>query len=263
MASKQLTIRQNLETDHFLQKVVQTNRDADPEAFQAACTRAVMTNAKLAGCSQKSFFRSVMDLVRWNLLPDGRQAHLIPYGTECTLVIDYKGLVELAYRSGTISRIHADVVREGDAFVYDRGEIRQHVPWFLRRDSKPDEAGEIIAAYCDVRFKDGAEKCEILAKEEIEAIRTRSRAGNSGPWKTDWCEMAKKTAFRRVSKWLPLSAEVRTAFERDDDRLRDIPPATPQGAAHTPSAADFEQLLSGEQPEVQTEPEPATNADFD
>ena len=263
MATKQLTIRENLESDQFLSKVLQTNREVNAEAFQAACTRAVMSNAKLSGCTQKSFFRAVMDLVRWNLLPDGRQAHLIPYGTECTLILDYKGLVELAYRSGKISRIHADVVREGDFFRYDRGEIIAHVPWFLRQGSKPDSAGEIIAAYCDVRFKDGAEKCEVLSKDEIESIRQRSRSGNNGPWKTDWCEMAKKTAFRRVSKWLPLSAEVITAFERDDDRLRDFSPAASHAAAQTPSAADFEQLLAGDQSEVRSQPETATTADFD
>jgi len=139
----------------------------------------------------------------------------------------------------------------------------QHVPSSLRKDNRPSEQGDVVAAFCDVRKKDGTSNAVVMSVEEIEAIRKRSRAGNAGPWKTDWNEMAKKTAFRRVSKWIELSAEVRTAFERDDDRLRDISPATPHVAAQTPSAADFEQLLSGDQPEVQSEPEPATNADFD
>jgi len=263
MASKQLTIRQTLQTKDFFKRVVETNSNANPQAFKTACDRAILGNARLAGCSPKSFFRAVFDLVQWNLLPNGRHAHLVPYGNECTLIIDYKGLVELAYRSGTISSIHADVVRNGDLFIYDNGKIMQHVPWFLRKDNRPSEQGDVIAAFCDVRKKDGTSNAVVMSVEEIEAIRKRSRAGNAGPWKTDWNEMAKKTAFRRVSKWLPLSAEVRTAFERDDDRARDISSATPQGAAQTPSAADFEQLLSGEQAEVQSEPEPATNADFD
>jgi hypothetical protein len=70
-------------------------------------------------------------------------------------------------------------------------------------------------------MRDGVSKCEVLTTGEVEAIRKRSKAGSSGPWVTDWSEMAKKTAFRRVSKWLPLSAEVQDAFERDDDKLID------------------------------------------
>lgn len=60
-----------------------------------------------------------------------------------------------------------------------------------------------------------------MSKEEIDAVRRRSKAVSSGPWVTDYFEMAKKTAFRRVSKWIPLSAEIVEAFERDDDRLDD------------------------------------------
>jgi recombinational DNA repair protein RecT len=56
-----------------------------------------------------------------------------------------------------------------------------------------------------------------MAKEEVDAIRKRSRSGASGPWVTDYNEMSKKTVFRRLSKWLPLSPEVRDAAENDDD----------------------------------------------
>ena len=64
-----------------------------------------------------------------------------------------------------------------------------------------------------------------------------------GPWKTDWTEMAKKTAFRRVSKWLPLSAEIYQAFAKDGEIT-----AKTQQIAETPSAEEFEKLLS--EPEI-------------
>jgi recombination protein RecT len=73
-----------------------------------------------------------------------------------------------------------------------------------------------------VELDGGTVKTEVLSHEEIEGIRKRSRAGNNGPWVTDWCEMAKKTAFRRATKWLPLSAEIRDAFERDDDVIEGV-----------------------------------------
>jgi recombinational DNA repair protein RecT len=63
-----------------------------------------------------------------------------------------------------------------------------------------------------------------MSRAEVEGIRARSKAGAKGPWVTDWSEMAKKTIFRRLSKWLPLSAEIqdgRTIQDIDDDRIVD------------------------------------------
>jgi len=56
-------------------------------------------------------------------------------------------------------------------------------------------------------------------------VRQSSRAGGSGPWKDWWSEMAKKTVFRRASKWLKLSAEVADAFDKDDEQFRPARPA--------------------------------------
>ena len=241
------TIRERINSDGFKQAIAEIlPKHVTPDRMARTALTALTRTPDLAKCDQASFFRCMMDLSQWGLEPDGRRAHLIPFRnrraniTECQLIIDYKGLVELAYRSGVVSKIHADVVHAGDLFVYNLGEVQQHIPFFLRTDSeKPEAQGEVIAAYCIVALKDGASKTEILPRDEVESIRNRSRAGNNGPWKTDWNEMAKKTAFRRVSKWIPLSADVRDAMERDDDRLQlnEIP------AARTKTADEFAELL--------------------
>lgn len=236
-----------------------------PDRFVRVLMTATIKTPKLLECTQASLFRAVYDCAALGLEPDGRRAHLIPYenrraGTvECQLIVDYKGLAELAMRSGLVSYLHADVVREGDVFSYSMGELRDHVPHFLRRDAdKPADQGRVIAAYALVRMKDGSTKTEVMSHADVEAIRTRSRAGSSGPWVTDWNEMAKKTAFRRLSKWLPLSPEIRDAIDRDDDQddpleaaksvfsegagasLADIPPADA-----TPAATITEEELKG------------------
>lgn len=226
--TKALTIRDRLNAgaiSNELAKVLPAH--VTPERMVRVTLTALTRTPKLADCDQASFFRCLLDLGSLGLEPDGRRAHLIPFENrkrgcvECQLIIDYKGLVELAYRSGVVQSIHADVVREGDIFDYDLGDVRHHVPHFLRRDAdKPHSAGPVIAAYCRAVLKDGATKTEVLSKEDVESIRNRSRAGQSGPWVTDWSEMAKKTAFRRVSKWLPLSAEYRDAVEREDEHER-------------------------------------------
>lgn len=220
-----VTIKQLLSGEQFREQVASVLPEcATAQRFVRVALTTLTRTPKLAQCEQASFFRCLLDLAQWGLEPDGRRAHLIPFEnrkrgvTECQLIIDYKGLVELAYRSGVVKSIHADVVRRGDIFAFNLGNIEAHVPWFLRTDQdKPDKPGEVFAAYARCVLDDGAVSVAILSHDEVESIRKRSRAGNAGPWVTDWQEMAKKTAFRRLSKWIPLSAEMREAMDRDDD----------------------------------------------
>lgn len=208
------TIQQQLASDQFKEQIALVlPKHLTPDRMARVALTALRRTPKLAQCTQESFFKAMMDLSQWGLEPDGRRAHLIPYGKECQLILDYKGIVELVMRTGQVASIHADVVRENDDFVFDRGKITRH-----RVDFRMDR-GDIYAVYCIVTFKDGAEKCEVMSRDDIEAIRRRSKSGNNGPWQTDWAEMAKKTVFRRASKWLPMDAEIRDAWDRDDDGL--------------------------------------------
>ena len=200
------------------------------ERFCRVAITALSRTPKLAECTQESFFRCLLDLSAYGIEPDGRRAHLIPYGNQCTLILDWKGLAELAMRSGLIAKLHADIVCENDVFDYNLGEIVQHKIDF----SKP--RGAMYAAYAMAVTKDGPVFVAVLNKDEIDAIRRRSKSGSSGPWQTDYNEMAKKTAFRRLAKWLPLSAEFRDAVDKDDDvvlpeRERDV---IPKAARATP-----------------------------
>lgn len=203
-------------------------------------TRVALTTIRktpaILQCTPQSFFNCMLELSAAGLEPDGRHAHLIPYKDECTLVIDYKGLVAMALRCPEIVRVHADIICEGDVFVYDKGIIRTHqVDPFKER-------GEMLGAYALVEFTNGSEKAELMTRAEIDAIRERSRAKNSGPWVTDYNEMAKKTVFRRCSKWLPLSSEILERVNGDDDVPVTIDAkATPAA----PTAADIAAKLQG------------------
>lgn len=216
-------------------------RTMTPDRMVRVALTAINKTPKLLHCSQESLLSSLMTCAELGLEPDGRRVHLIPYGNTCQLIVDYKGLVELAMRSGRVANIHADVVCQNDLFEYDLGEIKTH-----RIDFRKPR-GEVYAAYALVRFKDGTVKAEVMSKEEVESIRNRSKAGKSGPWVTDWNEMAKKTAFRRLSKWLQLSPEVQDALDRDGDSFHPInqvhydpaPPASPHAATVTPKAPEI------------------------
>jgi recombination protein RecT len=212
------TIKDTLEGDQFRQAVAKVlPKHLTPDRFVRVAIMAMTRTPKLAQCEPASFFQALMSLSQYGLEPDGRRAHLIPFQNnkrnyvECQLIIDYKGLAELVLRSGIVSNIHADVVCENDEFDYDCGEILHHKINFR------SERGAVYAVYALCRFKDGSEKCDVMSKADVERTRNRSRAGNNGPWVTDWNEMAKKTVFRRLSKWLPLSPEIRDAVESEDE----------------------------------------------
>lgn len=225
-SKRDMTIRERLESPEFAKAVAAVMpRHLTPDRFVRVAILAMTRTPKLAQCDKASFFNALMLLSQYGLEPDGRRAHLIPFEnrkrgvTECQLIIDYKGLAELAQRSGLVSNIHADVVCENDIFEYDRGEIRRHIIHF----HKP--RGPVYAAYALCRFKDGSEKCDVMNLEELNRIRDRSHGyrtakkfnNDNHPWITDWNEMAKKTVFRRLSKWLVLSPEFRDAIEKEDE----------------------------------------------
>jgi phage RecT family recombinase len=101
------------------------------------------------------------------------------------------------------------VVCYADEFEYDKGKLKKH-----KIDFKGIR-GEMYAAYALCRFKDGSEKCEVMTKEEIEKIRSKAKAGKGEAWTNHYNEMAKKTVFHRLCKWLPLSPEIRDAVESE------------------------------------------------
>lgn len=188
-----------------------------PDRFMRVALTAINKTPKLMACTKESVLACLMDCSALGIEPDGRNAHLIPYGLACTLIIDYKGLVALARRSGEIAYIHADVVCENDKFEYAFGSGA-----FLKHSPALRDRGAVIQAYSFVKLKDGSEDFHVMNTQEIEATRERSKAGKSGPWVTDFPEMAKKTVFRRHSKWLPLSSEFQEAVEKDFDVPADI-----------------------------------------
>lgn len=200
-----------------------------PERFARVAITCMKKDTKLVEAMQTregklSLAEAFMRCAELGIEPDGRRAYLIPYKNNITLIFDYKGIVELAMRSGMISSIHADKVCENDDFEYNIGEIIKHKINFKK------ERGDAYAYYTVVTFKDGTKKTEVMSKFEVEAIKERSSAwgafkkfGKLCPWNTDYDEMAKKTVFKRASKWLPLSAEAKTAIDIDNDNETDFP----------------------------------------
>lgn len=165
---------------------------------------------RLAECTPMSILTSLMTCAELGLAPSTLgTAYLVPYRNgrtgryECQLIVGYRGLVELARRSGTISTIQAAAVREGDEWEFELGLNAK-----LRHVPKADRGKPIVRVWAMVQFKDGAHQVAVMDRAEIEEIRRASKAGNNGPWVSNFEEMAKKTVIRRLCKLLPLTPEI-------------------------------------------------------
>jgi recombination protein RecT len=170
---------------------------------------------------------------------------------EAQVIPDYRGLMELARRSGDITTIDSACVYEKDFFEYEKGLN----PKLIHKPCISGDRGKIIGAYSVAQFKDGGYQVEFMSIEELEAVRNRSKASGTGPWSTDFDQMARKTVIRRNLKYCPKSSQLNKALEaenviEDGRNQADILDITlpdelqePEGNAQTDTVNGF---LSGE-----------------
>ena len=189
-----------------------------PERFTRITLSALSTNAKLAETTPQSFLGAMMTAAQLGLEPNTPlgQAYLIPYRNhgvlECQFQLGYKGLIDLAYRSGEVSTIQAHVVYENDEFEYELGlepKLR-HVP------AKSDR-GDPVFFYAVFRTKDGGYGFDVMSVDDVRAhAKKYSKAFSNGPWQTNFEEMAKKTVLKRVLKYAPLKTDFVRGLSADE-----------------------------------------------
>jgi recombination protein RecT len=168
-----------------------------------------------------SIARAVVEAAQYGLEPTGAigGAHLVPYRNkrtgrkEAQLIIDYRGLVRLARRSGEVSKVWARTVRERDAFLVEAGtdDRIMHRPYI-----GPDDPGNYTHVYAVMQYRDGSIQFDWDTWAWVQTIRKRSTASDAGPWVTDEAEMAKKSILRRMLKTAPLTVELRAVIEAEE-----------------------------------------------
>lgn len=191
------------------------------ETFAAITLTVVSKNPELGRCTPVSFMSSVIQAAELGLsLQNGLGlAYLIPFRdnkaneTVCAFIPGYRGLIELAHRTGNIRKIEAVPVYHGDDFRVRMGMDSniEHEPWAMMNGETSDAA--ITHVYAYVIFKDGTKQFEVMSRQQIDAIRDRGR--KNPVWNSDYGEMARKTALRRLCKHIPLSPEMARAVAAD------------------------------------------------
>lgn len=191
-----------------------------PERFTRMVLSALSSTPKLAECSPQSFLAAMMTAAQLGVEPNTAlgQAYLLPYRNhgqmECQFQLGYKGLIDLAYRSGEVSVIQAHTVYENDVFEYELGmdpKLR-HVP------AKADR-GEAVAYYAMFKTKDGGYGFEVMSVDDVQRHAQRyskSYGSGSSPWRSNFDEMAKKTVLKRALKYAPLKSDFVRGVAQDE-----------------------------------------------
>lgn len=191
-----------------------------PERFTRMALSAINNTPKLSECTPMSFIAAMMNAAQLGLEPNTPlgQAYLIPYKNkgilECQFQIGYKGYMDLAYRTGMVQMIQAQVVREYDIFEYEYGLE----PKLVHRPGEGDR-GEITFIYGVFRLSNGGFGFEVSNKADMDAFArkySQSYGSSYSPWTDCYEDMAKKTVIKRALKYAPLKADFHRAVSMDE-----------------------------------------------
>lgn len=261
-----VAFKRNLETV-IERKELALPSNVKTEAFKNAAIVAVQDNPQILQCDQQSVFKSIRTLAAAGLVPDGREAALVPFNTrvdgqfvkKCQAMPMVAGLVKMARRSGDVADIRAHIVYQNEV---DQGRFKYVVGDEEKLEHDPilfGDKGESVGAYAIARLKDGSLIREFMDAHEIDRIRRSGSSQRSkgkvsdtpvGIWRDHAGEMWKKTVIRRLCKRLDLSAEDMRRMMVDQDEAPAIKDVTPQEEQRL----NLAQKLAGTADDQQEEP---------
>lgn len=274
-AVKKQPLRQVRSVQHLLwneqakeQLAAVAAKHMNPERMMRVVANAIRTTPKLQECEPMSFLGALMQSAALGLEPNTILGHsyLVPFENrrknivEVQLIVGYKGLIDLARRSGHITSIHTGIhYSDDDLWEYEEGTEA------TLRHRPGDMAGKKLHAYAIAKFKDGGHAYVVLPWSHVMKIRDASQGYQTAirfkktdtPWIAHEDAMAKKTAIRALAKYLPLSVEFVDALSVDDRR------ADFQAFAMDPSAGiapvQEDDFIDAEAEEAQQQQEAATD----
>lgn len=191
-----------------------------PERFTRMVLSAISVNQQLASCTPSSFLGAMMSAAQLGLEPNTAlgQAYILPYNNhgklEAQFQLGYKGLIDLAYRSGEVEVVQAHIVYENDEFECEYGLEPKltHVP-------ADKDRGEPIKVYAVFKTKSGGYGFEVMSMNDVKTHASKyskSYGSSYSPWKTNFEEMAKKTVLKKVLKYAPLKSDFVKGITQDE-----------------------------------------------
>ena len=188
---------------------------------------------------QQAFYESPMTVIQAGLkaasfdLPVDQNlgyAYIVPFnnfnkdsGTskmEATFILGWKGMHQLAIRTGAYKTLNVVDVREGELKSYNR--LTEEIEIEFIEDDDERESKPVIGYVGYYRLVNGTEKTIYMTVKQIENHEKKFRKGKyqGKGWRDDWDAMARKTVYRRlIGKWGVMSIEYQTS--RDGANLAD------------------------------------------
>lgn len=188
--------------------------------FRAALWLTLTRGWGLEDCEPKSVVDCVIKSATYGMLP-GRDCHFLPFRDkrrgnkrQATFVPNYFGIIRSLDRTGKVAKAFAHPVFSTDHFEVDYlADVFEHKP-------TRGKQGQLICFYGCIVLKDGTKHVEVLTLDEIDAVKRRAPSHDEGPWVTDYLMMARKTALKRVAKYVQLTPEMTTLLDEEDERER-------------------------------------------
>lgn len=234
------------------------------ERMARVALSAATKRPALLDCDPNTFVQAMLEAATLGLEPEvAGQCWILPYGKTATFIAGYRGLLQLAWRSGELATMGAEVVYEKDIFKYAKYPPKlEHVPF------RGEDRGDMMAAYAFATLKNGGEMWVVMEAFEIEAIKKRSPAAKStnSPWThaDDVKWMWKKTVLRQLLKFLPMSVEIQRVVDNDERADSGLPqsfdiPLDPKNEVPQQPAGDAPKTAP-KQEAKKPEPTPAPKA---
>jgi len=270
------------------------------DKFRGVVITAVNLEPDLLKADRRSLLNACCQAAKDGLQPDKREGALVIFNTKekrdgqdvwikkVQWMPMVYGIIKKIRQSGEIAAVNAKIVYEAETrppvgpkgltLTDDRGRPLPPAFQYVIADGEEriehhpmlwGDRGDMVLAYAYAKFKDGHTEYEPLTKADIDKIRSVSKSKDRGPW-VDWYEeMAKKSAIRRLSKRLPLSAELHDQIQREDgptefDQLRDqarktlIGKAAEQLGAPAKNGNGHSEVIEGEVEDVTDRHDPET-----
>lgn len=224
--TKALTTKEQQNVKHLLSGNIQAinsvlPKHLTPEKMLRMAYSSICLQPKLARCTQLSLMNAVIEASSVGLEIGGplSLAHLVPFKNhgclEAKLMVDYKGYIELMYKSPKVKSVSAHPVYKGDDFGYNYG-LNPNLWHTPAERNKTRE--KLIYAYCVVHYVNGGYDFEVVDHEIAMKAKNKSAAKDKSdsPWNTsDEHTMWVKTAIRRIANRVPKSPELIRAMEAD------------------------------------------------
>ncbi len=213
-----------------------TDKQMNYGAQRSFALQIIQGSEQLRRCTPQSIQNCFLDLafIGLTLAPSQQLVYFIPYGDKATVLIGYRGLEQLAYRTGVVSLIQAALVCQNDpVFSVGTGPDGRYV----KHEEARTDRGGVTHSYCIATFNNRLRHVEVLDKEDLDAIeeaatKPRKPGGKEGGavWRSRFKpEMQKKAAIRRGWKHWPQDTDGR--LEQAQKILDTVEPMTFEGEA--------------------------------